>query len=253
MCQNSETWHKRFQVQASWTASIRSYLYSKAELNTSHRILEVGSGTGVILKDFQDIPQVQVFGLDISYDFIKISKVNRFVHVICGDVNKMPYPRATFDITICHYFLLWVDAQEALNAMIEVTRPGGYVIALAEPDYRDRIDYPPELELFGDLQTSSLIKSGANPIMGRLLPSLFHSSGLCEITTGIIGAEWSAPPELIQVTSEQETMIEDLTSQIDRNQLAHYSQVDRVAWKSGSRVLYIPTFFALGRVPENPT
>jgi len=41
-------------------------------------------------------------------------------------------------------------------------KPGGTVIALAEPDHLARIDHPKELWKLAELQTQALIKQGAN-------------------------------------------------------------------------------------------
>ena len=81
---------------------------------------------------------------------------------------------AIFDITFCHFLLLWVrDPLQALREMKRVTRPGGSILALAEPDYDHRIDKPDELAPLGRWQAESLQRQGADPGLGGHLAELF--------------------------------------------------------------------------------
>ena len=45
---------------------------------------------------------------------------------------------------------------QALDEMKRVTRPGGHVLILAEPDYTHRIDFPDELEYLGKFRLNRL-------------------------------------------------------------------------------------------------
>ena len=44
-------WHARYTQQANWTAQTRRYLYEKAGLSKTARVLEPGCGTGAVLVD----------------------------------------------------------------------------------------------------------------------------------------------------------------------------------------------------------
>ena len=86
---------------------------------------------------------------------------------------------AAFDITFCHFLLLWVQHPlQALSEMQRVTRPGGFVLALAEPDYDHRLDTPASLTLLGRWQAESLRRQGADPGIGARLADLFRQTGL---------------------------------------------------------------------------
>jgi SAM-dependent methyltransferase len=64
-----------------------------------------------------------------------------------ADRHTLPF-QPVFDVTFCHFLLLWVSNPEKVVAeMGRVTRPGGSV-RLAEPDYGGRIDYPESLSLY---------------------------------------------------------------------------------------------------------
>ena len=87
-----------------------------------------------------------------------------------GDAHQLPLADGCFDVCLCHFLLLWVtDPIQVLQEMYRVTRSGGVVMALAEPDYGSRIDYPQELSLLGKWQMDSLEQQGADPFIGRKL------------------------------------------------------------------------------------
>lgn len=81
-----------------------------------------------------------IHGLDLESD--RLIEAHRHVPaaaLTCGDALVLPYPSGIFDITFCHFLLLWVrDPLLALLEMKRVTRSGGAVLALAEPDYELR-------------------------------------------------------------------------------------------------------------------
>ena len=162
----------------------------------------------------------------------------------------MPFPSGVFDAVVCHFFLLWVpDPAAAMREMVRVARPGGTVIAFAEPDYGGRIDYPPPLDTLGTRQAEALRSQGADPRMGRKLSGLFHAAGLQQVETGLLGGEWRGAPSPEQRESEWAVLADDLTGQIPPQELRELREFDDRAWQSGKRVLFVPTFFALGRKP----
>ena len=66
------------------------------------------------------------------------------------------------------------------------------MLALAEPDYGGRVDYPDTLARLGGLQTEAIRKQGADPETGRKLGWMFAQAGLSEIEVGVLGGQWRA-------------------------------------------------------------
>lgn len=119
--------------------------------------------------------------------------------------------------------------------MTRVTRPGGWILALAEPDYGGRIDFPRELEAVGQRQIQGLLDQGANPYLGRTLRSLFVSAQLTEIRTGLLGGEWQGSPGEDHMDLEWETLARDLSHLLPAGEIEHYQRIDRRAWKMGTK------------------
>ena len=138
-------WHARYVQQARWTGELRAYLFEKADAARAAAILEVGCGTGVILGEI--VTRASLHGLDLDPNVLTHCRFYvPSVSLVRADALELPYPDGIFDLVYCHYLLLWVDDPlQALREMKRVTRPGGNILALAEPDYFTRIDQPHEL------------------------------------------------------------------------------------------------------------
>lgn len=242
-------WHQRYRQQARWTADVRNYLINKASLHPGDRVLEVGVGTGAVLNTITEEKSIHPFGVDLDRSSLDYSRgIHAAFRLIQADGNRLPFPAGEFDLTYCHYLLLWVaDPKKILQEMRRVTQPGGFVIALAEPDHESRIDYPPPLNHLGKLQTEALASQGVDVTMGRRLRALFHQTGFSEVETGILGAQWTEAA-LNPEETEWEMVQADLGDQLSEAQIAEYRQINQAAYQKGERVLFIPTFYAIGRV-----
>ena len=259
-------WHSRFLQQAAWTRDLRVYLFEHAGLTHARRVLEVGCGTGAILADLApsrsrdgDTKPAALHGLDL--DSVRLAEAHSHIPaavLVCGDALGLPYPSGIFDITFCHFLLLWVrDPLLALLEMKRVTRPGGAVLALAEPDYDLRLDKPAALAPLGSLQAESLRRQGADTGLGGRLGALFHQAGIQLIETGTLqgspgsinghvdGERIPAPEDR---KLEWEVLESDLAGMLPPQEIRRLKLLDQQAWARGERVLHVPTHFAWGRV-----
>jgi len=257
-------WHNRFVLQARWTREIRTYVFQRAGVLHIDRILEIGCGTGAIIKE--TIPVIggysnqnigkdgyaHFFGLDLNYNYLSLaSNLVPAAELTQGDAHTLPYPRDCFDLTICHFLLLWVTQPEVVvTEMARVTAPGCAVFVLAEPDYGGRIDYPFELEQLGIWQHEALKNQGAEPYLGRQLASILNKAGLQNIEVGVLGGQWKGKPEKHEWESEWMVLLSDLQNYVPLERLEQLQKIDANAWKRGERILYVPTFYGWGRVPE---
>jgi ubiquinone/menaquinone biosynthesis C-methylase UbiE len=251
-------WHIRYTQQARWTQELRQYLYSRAGLTNSHRVLDVGCGTGVLLAELEDMSESSIYGLDIDKQYLSLANQSApQASLVQGDGHQLPFAAQTFDIVLCHFVLLWVtDPIKVISHMARVTRSGGAVLALAEPDYGGRIDHPAELALLGKWQAEALERQGAEVEMGRQLARIFIQAGLESVEMGVLGGQWTGAPSREEWETEWTVLIDDLNQTSGgwqtpeaRKKLHQLKALDAAAWQRGERVLFVPTFYAWGRVP----
>jgi len=244
----ADEWHAWFAQQASWTQQTRSWLYRQARLNQATDILEVGCGTGVIAKELTQLGPA-VVGLDIDPAMLNFARQQEGrVAYTQGDAHALPFPDGTFDAVVCHYLLLWLaEPVQGVKEMARVTKPGGSVLACAEPDYGGRIDHPPELADLGRRQTEALRGQGADPEIGRRLGEIFAAADL-QATVGTMAGQWHIPsaPQA-DFEAEWKMREHDLAGILASEELCRLRTIDRQALEEGRRMLFVPTFYALGQ------
>ncbi len=248
-------WHNRYLQQAAWTRELRTYLFKKAGLSSAYSVLEVGCGTGAILCDCSLLDgdystRAALHGVDLSAAALTECRIQaRGTLLACGDARYLPYLDKTFDITYCHFLLLWVkDPLRALVEMKRVTRPQGYVLALAEPDYTARVDRPLEIAWLGKQQTESLKKRGADVGLGSRLAELFYQAGISILETGVIKSLDNKTLTFKEWENEWEVLETDLEGIVQKQEIQKMKHVDELAWRHGEHIFNVPTYFSWGQV-----
>lgn len=256
MSLSAQDWHRRFTLQSRWTLATRKYLYDRTGVAKSKKMLDVGCGTGAITQELTQRAGSSITGLDINQEFLAIAhSENPSANFLLADAHQMPIGTSKFDICLCHFLLLWVNAPSAvISEMKRVTKPGGEILILAEPDYGGRIDFPYDLTILNEWQTESLRNQGANPTIGREIKSILYQSGLMDIEVGVVGAQWTDVPSQEEIISEWEIILSDLGYLKNTSEVMRTSEIirkmDEIAWENGDRVLYVPTFYARAKVSK---
>lgn len=245
-----DRWHARFQQQAAWTRPLREQLLGDLSLNPKSRILDLGSGTGALFSDLAAANPGGTFGADIDLSSLQFASARHpGIPLTAGDGRALPYQDGSFELVLCHFTLLWIaNPARVVKEMARVAAPGGTIAALAEPDYGGRIDYPETLDVIRELQLRSLADQGADPRMGRKLPGVFRAAGLQDVRTGVYQGAWSGKMDRGAVRREWEILQHDLDGLISPKKIAELQEADRQARREGRRVLFVPTFYALGSV-----
>lgn len=216
----------------------------------------MGCGTGAILSEIQtNAPsytgvRCQWHGLDLQPASLMEARTHApTASLTCADALCLPYPDNHIDITFCHYLLLWVsDPRQALLEMKRVTRSGGHVLALAEPDYSARVDEPAELAVLGRWQTESLRGQGADPSLGGRLAELFYQAGIELVETGAIESQGKEALTTAEWELEWVVLENDLADLVPVEEIQRLKKLDEQARARGKRILHVPTYFAWGRI-----
>ena len=240
-------WHARYRQQAGWTDVARKYIFKQAGISRSYHLLETGFGNGAVLEMLEGEGYGHLTGIDLDFKTLISTEIP--YPFACADGLQLPFLDASFDHSLCHFYLMWVsDPLIALREMARVTAPGGYVLALAEPDYGGRIDHPEALERLGKMQTQALHFQGADVHMGRHLLTLFSDCGLDDINAGIISAQWKPNAKIDSFRGDWQMLTRDLSGVMPANELeVLLSRAEAIASK-GDAIWFVPIFYAYGRV-----
>jgi SAM-dependent methyltransferase len=247
-----DDWHRRFRQQTGWTQAIRArWLLQIGGLSYS-TILEVGCGTGALLEQLPALSSGRLIGVDAHHGRLAFAAlVAPAARLIQCDALSLPLAAASVDLVLTQYFFLWAaDPLIAAKEMRRVVRPGGYVIALAEPDYGARIDYPEPLAPAGRMQAEQLRRQGANPDMGRKLSSVLCAAGLAVLESCILGSQWLPEQNSASAADEWEVAEEDLRAIVPPAERYRLREIDSQSRAAGTRVLFVPTFCVLAQRPE---
>lgn len=243
-----DEWDAQFTRQAGWTRATRGHLYRRANLLRARRVLDVGSGTGAVTAELAARTAGQVIGVDLDPAMVAYAEHRGDrVEYRLGDAHALPFDDAWFDVTVCHFLLMWCrHPARAAQEMVRVTRPGGAVLVCAEPDYGGRLDHPP-LPL-GRWQVEALQREGADPCLGRKLRELFALPAVRQADVGIIPGIWDLETARAQFDAEWALWARSVDAFVPARELAEARAVDQAAIESGSRLTFMPIFYALVRV-----
>ena len=247
-----QDWHNRFLIQAQWTKALRLYFFDLLRTRSSDKVLDMGCGTGALLQDLQSLSPAEIFGADISLEHLYRAQSGTPESKLTGaDVYQLPFANNSFEVVLTHYFLMWIDDPfSALKEMIRVAKNDGYLVCFAEPDYGGRIDFPSDFNSIKKYQIRGLIEAGADPRMGRKLKTLFNTSGLSDVQYGIYEGRWKSDLSPAEAESEWQMLENDLKGIIPSADLMKLKEHDRKSRKNGSRIVYVPTFYAWGKVSK---
>ncbi len=97
----------------------------------TERVLEVGCGNGVWLRALRSGHALgSVVGLDLSAGMLEAARAeDPGQPVVGGDVGRLPFPEASFDVVMALWMLYHVaDHRGALEELHRVLRPGGRLL-----------------------------------------------------------------------------------------------------------------------------
>jgi len=163
------------QQLSQWLAGPRSRALRRAMIGHRHHVLEVGAGHCVVTSELAHRCPGRVTALDRRADVLTNCTTPE-VSFVAGDATQLPFPSASFDLVFFQNTLLWMaDLEGAIAESWRVLQSGGVVVTL-EPDYGGMMEHPD----WGirELWISSLSQAGADPLIGRKLPSICEDAGL---------------------------------------------------------------------------
>lgn len=128
--------------QYEWQAPELLFNYLSKYIQSDTKLLDVGVGTGISSQRFHE-QGVELYGLDNSPDMLSICKAKDvFKEVHLYDIlkdDKIPYPNATFEYTICLGVLHFFSSLDHLFTEISrvLKRDGLFAFTIMENQMND--------------------------------------------------------------------------------------------------------------------
>jgi SAM-dependent methyltransferase len=160
------------------------------EIQHGERVLEVGCGSGVVLRDIARRvgSSGQAVGLDYSSAFLKVAHelaeqagLADRIELQQGDARALTLEDAQFDVVLAATSLAHIpDGELAVPEMVRVTRPGGRV-AVFERDTDASIISHPDRETTRRIVQAGSDYSTVDGWLARRMPGLFVQAGLEDV------------------------------------------------------------------------
>lgn len=167
---------KLLELQSGWLAPARSRLLRRIAIANKERILDLGAGYGHVSSELARRSSGKVVAFDIELLSLREAAHGDKVIRVAGNGSQLPFHPASFELVFCQCALLWMNPiAVTAKEIFRVLEPGGVLVAL-EPDYAGLIEHPPEIAC-RELWLKGLIRAGAEPRIGRILPGLLESIG----------------------------------------------------------------------------
>jgi ubiquinone/menaquinone biosynthesis C-methylase UbiE len=159
-------------------------------IRAGQRVLEVGCGTGVVMRDVAALvgSRGEVVGVDPSRSMLDAARALARSHALRRRMRwrlapgaALPFAGDHFDTTLAITVLLHVaDPAAVVREMVRVTRPGGRVGA-QDQDFGTVAVTHPDRTLTERIMWGVATHMYEEPHSGRRMPSLLRAAGLDEI------------------------------------------------------------------------
>jgi len=150
-------------------------------VRAGERVLEVGCGSGVVVRDLAALvgPRGEVVGIDPSRSMVEAARALARTHALRRRMRwRVASGDGRFDATLAVTVLLHVaDPEAVVREMVRVTRPGGRV-AVQDQDFGTVAVTHPDRASTERIMWGVATRMYEEPHSGRRLPALLRAAGL---------------------------------------------------------------------------
>ncbi len=117
-------------------------ILDKAEVSAGKDVLDVATGTGVLIGDYLARGVASVTGIDISPNMARIAQgkyPQKNVKILCGDVERTDFDRLFDCIVVYNAFPHFPDPARLIAHLASLLKPGG-TLTVAHGMSREKID-----------------------------------------------------------------------------------------------------------------
>jgi ubiquinone/menaquinone biosynthesis C-methylase UbiE len=176
---------ERLEAQAL-LAPVSSHL-AHLPLQPGMRVLDAGCGSGSMARAIAKAePAADVVGVDLRDSYIDYARRRAAAEALInlsfetGDVRRLPFSDASFDIVWNKYLLQWVSEPiAAVREFARVLKPGGMLVSCNFDGFAVRNEPPdPALQPLIEFVFNHLV----DPYIGRKTPGMCRQAGLVDVS-----------------------------------------------------------------------
>ncbi|MDD4565938.1 MAG: YcaO-like family protein [Eubacteriales bacterium] len=213
---------RKFLIMEEMQPHIRKFCH----IEKGMKVLDVGCGTGFFSRFLSgNTSDLEVTGVDADEAFIgfareKSRSQNQDIAFIQGNALGLPFQDNSYDVVVSHTFLTSIsDPKKALEEMQRVCKEGGFICSLTAMSFLPQMsykgNYPKECYWYFDYkklegklwdvyETLNPTDNYSGGIPTALIPELFLSNGLQNISAYPVGKVFSLSNEAIPAESRKE-------------------------------------------------
>jgi ubiquinone/menaquinone biosynthesis C-methylase UbiE len=194
------------------------------------RVLEVGSGLGILAGEIAKVSRRRVVGVELSAAQIASAAGVSGAAFVQADAHALPFAGGAFDLVFARYLLEHVrDPQAVLAEMRRVLRPGGCVAVMENDISLARFDpdcpaFDGVWDMFGRLQR----QLGGDGTIGRRLFGLLQRAGFQAIELSVQPeVHWHGSPAWVPWVRNIIGNVESARVALTERGLCTTDQIDR--------------------------
>lgn len=245
--------------RATQEVETRAAYLDLLEIAPGEHVLEVGCGSGVVLRDLarRVAPGGQAVGVDLSPVMLQIAGelaseagLTELIDLREGDARDLPCRDGEFDVVLAVTTLSHVPGGErAVPELRRVARAGGRVGAF-EIDGDTMIISHPDRTLTRRIVAAASDQQASNSWLARRLPGLFHESGLRDIQVRTFTAFDRDMKGFNGLRTERVAEVAVEVGAISDDERQQWLNQLRVEQAAGRFLVGITYFFVQGTVPQ---
>ena len=219
-------------LQAQWLQGARSRLFRRISLANRRKVLDLGSGRGQVTSELMRRTGGLVAAVDHNSKSLHESDYPPDSLRVAGAAGRLPFKRESFDLVFCQNALLWMrPLVEVIKEIYRVLGSEGRLAAI-EPDFGGLMENPADITT-RDIWLSALARAGAEPLIGRKLPSSLEKAGF-QVQILLLDRLEPGNKERLQflmdlpLTSEERKLLDNIQSRME----------DRPGWEQISHLPY---------------
>jgi SAM-dependent methyltransferase len=216
---------------------LRARLLRRAGIAHRGPVLDVGAGWGFVTEELARRARGPVVAVDRRPEAVEALGERG----VLAEAVDLPFAHGHFELIFCQHVLMWQsDLASVLRELRRVLAKDGVLVAI-EPDWGGALEHPASIAV-AEHACAALARAGADPRVGRALPSALHAAGF---TDGRVDLSPSPSP----ADNTRFALLEDLDLTADEASALAAARAAQAALPPHAAFVHVPVVAVSSRAP----